>query len=181
MDTGKIGFRGGLILLGACLFNTYAQAQQASNWWYAELGVSRSVVDIAGTEFNPILPKAKLGIFVTQKILLEVQYSGSGDDQAANTDLEIDNIKAAYLRLDSGIRSNMRMYVLLGNAETTLTVKRPGETVGVSDTYSDVSYAIGIEDRTFSKSTLLTLEYTRYYNNDDVTISALSLGFKYEY
>lgn len=153
----------------------------ASNWWYAELGASRTSIDVSGTEFNPVVPRLKLGFIITQKFMLEVQYAGSGDDTVANTNMEIEDVSAAYLRLDSGIRSNMRMYVLLGGAETSLKTSNPDGTNSSTDSYSDFSWGIGLEDRTWSKSTLLTLEYIEYYNHDDVTISAISLGFKYEY
>lgn len=180
MNTGTIIFRAVLVLIGICLSVTQVQAQ-GDNWWYTELGISRSMVDIAGTEFNPVLPKVKLGVYLTRKILLEVQYSGSGDDTATNTNLEIDSITAAYLRLDSGSRNDMRIYVLLGNAETALSVKRPSDTSRVSDNYSDVSWGFGLEDQTFGNNTLLTLEYSQYYDNDEVSISAISFGFKYEF
>ena len=158
-----------------------SQPAMASNWWYAEVGATRATVNVSDTKFNPVLPRLKLGLFITQGILLEVQYNGSGDDTVTNTTLEIEDITSAYLRLDTGIRSNMRMYVLLGSAETTLNVKGSGGATAGTDTYEDFSWGIGIEDRAWSKHTLLTLEYTEYYNHDEVIISGVSLGFKIEY
>ena len=73
------------------------------------------------------------------------------------------------------------MYVLLGGAESTLKVTGTGGSSGGTDNYSDFSWGIGLESRVWTKSTLLTLEYTEYYNHDDVTIAGVSLGFKFEY
>lgn len=159
----------------------YLPAAQASNWWYVEAGLTRTRIDVDGTEFNPLLPRLKLGFIFTPHWMVEVQYTGSGDDTVANTQLEVDNIRAAYLRLDSGIRSTMRMYVLLGGAETELSTKNPAGSITRTDTYGDFSWAVGFEDRVWSKNTLLTVEYSHYYSFNDVTITGVSLGFKYEY
>lgn len=169
----------GLALLSAGLL--WSVNAHAADWWYAEAGATRSRIDVAGTEFNPVLPRLKLGLFITPQIMLEVQYAGRGDDTAANTQLEVEDISAAYLRLDSGIRSDMRMYVLLGGAKTALKTGSPGGANGNADNYSDFSWGIGLENRVWSRHTLLTLEYAEYYRNNDVTIAGVSLGFKFEY
>jgi len=161
--------------------NLYSPWVHASNWFYIETDVTRSSVKVASTEFNPLLPRLKLGFIITPQIMLEAHYAGNGDDTVANTILAVENISAAYLRLDSGIRSDIRMYVLLGSAETRIKTSNASGAVGNTDTYSDFSWGLGLEERVWSKHTLLTLEYSEYYNHDDVIISAVSLGFKFEY
>ena len=180
MKTSKLKFSALLLLLAVCSTSRAASAAD-SNWFYFEVDATRARVTVAETEFNPVLPRYKLGVFITQGIMLEAHYSGSGDDTVDNSNMEIENISAAYLRLDSGIRSTMRMYVLLGSAETKLNVRGSGGATAGTDTYKDFSWGLGIEDRTWSKHTLLTLEYTEYFNKDEVLISAVSLGFKFEY
>ena len=180
MKTSKLKFSTLLLLLGIC-FTSRTVIAADSNWFYLEADATRATVTVAKTDFKPVLPRYKLGVFITQGFLLEAQYTGSGDDTVDNSNVEIENISAAYLRLDSGIRSSMRMYVLLGSAETKLNVKGSGGATAGTDTYKDFSWGIGIEDRTWSKHTLLTLEYTEYFKSDDVIISAVSLGFKFEY
>jgi len=176
--TGTFRYRALILLLCGAWFSPTASA---SNWWYAEVGVTRTRIDASATEFNPVLPRLKLGFFITPQIMLEAHYAGSGDDTVANTKMEVEEISAAYLRLDSGIRSDMRMYVLLGGAETSLKAGNPGGGNTSADSYSNFSWGVGLESRVWSKHTLLTLEYTEYYNHDDVTITGVSLGFKFEY
>lgn len=166
------------LLLAGILLNGTAFA---SNWVYAEAGASRATLDVAGTKFNPVLPRVKLGFFITQKIILEVQYAGSGDDTVANTQVQIEDLSAAFLRLDSDFRGSMRMYLLLGGAETNLQSSTASGSNVRKEKYKDFAWGIGMEDRTWSKHTLLTLEYTEYYNHDDVVIYGVSLGFKFEY
>jgi len=153
----------------------------ATDWFYFEVGASRGSVTVLDTEFNPVMPRAKMGVALYEGILLEVQYMGGGDDKVANTKMEIEEVSAAYLRLDTPFRGSMRLYVLLGSAETTLNIKGAGGTTAGSGTYKDFSWGVGIEDRVWSKYTLLTLEHTSYYNHDDVSIEATSLGFKLEF
>lgn len=174
--------RFGYLIIGALLLAClYAGPVLASNWWYAEVGATRTRINVVNTDFNPILPRLKLGVFLTPQIMLEAHYAGSGDDKVANTRMDVESITAAYLRLDSGIRGDMRAYVLLGGAESKLKVTGSGGSTGGTDNYSDFSWGIGIEDRVWTKHTLLTLEYAEYYNHDEVIISGVSLGFKFEY
>lgn len=165
----------GLALLLVC--QLWASNAHASNWVYAEVDATRSRITVADTEFNPVLTRFKLGVFITQKIMLEAQYAGSGDDTVAGTQMQVDNISAAYLRLDSGMRSDMRMYVLLGSANTGLKTGSGADT----KSYTDFSWGVGMEERVWSQHTLLTLEYTEYYRDEALTITGLSLGFKLEY
>lgn len=167
-----------LLLTGLLLFN---QTAFATDWIYLDAGVSRASVQVEDTEFNPVLPRIKLGIELYEGILLEFQYVGGGDDKASNMQVEIEEISAAYLRLDTPIIGTMRMFVLLGGAETSLKVKGTNGSTAGSGTYEDFSWGFGLEEQFLSKHTLLTLEYTEYYNHDDVTISSISLGFKVEY
>lgn len=180
MKTSKPKLSALLLLLAVCVTSRIASAAE-SNWFYLEADATRATVTVAKTDYKPVLTRYKLGVFVTQGFLLEAHYTGSGDETLDSTTLEIENIRAAYLRLDSGIRSSMRMYVLLGSAETKFNVKGSAGTTTGTDTYTDFSWGIGLEDRIWSKHTLLTLEYTEYYKKDEVVISAVSLGFKFEY
>ena len=166
-----------LILLASLL----SSKAFATDWIYLEASATRSNVEVIGTKFNPVLPRVKLGINLYEGIQLEVQYTGSGDDTVAGTKLEIEEITASYLRLETPIRSNMRMFVLLGSAEAKLNVQGSGGATAGTGNYKDFSWGIGIEDRVWTKHTLLTLEYTEYYNHDEVVISGVSLGFKLEY
>jgi len=167
-----------LLLLTVLVLSSTAHA---TDWIYLDAGASRTTIDVDGTDFKPVVPRIKLGVAIYNGILLEYQLTGSGDDTSNNTTIEIEQISAAYLRLDTPIRSSMRMFVLLGAAETQLNVKGAAGATGGTDTYEDFSWGVGLEDRTFSKHTLLTLEYTEYYKHDDVQISAVSLGFKLEF
>ena len=174
----KINQIGWGLLLSGVLFSA---PTLAANWWYVEAGASRARINAVNTDFNPVLPRLKLGFILTPQIMFEAQYAGQGDDTVANTKMEVDSISAFYLRLDSGFRSDMRMYVLLGGADTELTASTASGSNPVSDSYSDSSWGIGLESRVWTKRTLLTLEYTEYYNHGDITISATSLGFKFEF
>ena len=172
-------YTAGLALL--LVSQLWAVNAHATSWQYAEVDATRSRITVADTEFNPVLPRLKLGLFITPQIMLEAQYAGSGDDTVANTQMQVENITAAYLRLDSGIHSDMRMYVLLGSAKTKLKSSIAGSSSTSSDTYNDFSWGVGMEQRVWSKYTLLTLEYIEYYRDETLTITGLSLGLKLEF
>lgn len=135
------------------------------------------------TKLHPVLPKVKLGYALTPKYMIELQYAGSDDDkdEITGATLDIDNISAAYLRLDSGLHAGFRMYLLLGQAETSLSATGVSGLDRADGKYSDFSWGVGFEDKTWTESTFLTLEYTEYYKEDDTKIAGASLGLKYAF
>lgn len=167
------------LVIFTCLFNTTARADGL----YAEVGATYITADDTYTKLHPVLPKAKLGYAITPNYMIELQYAGNNDDkdEITNATLEIDNISAAYLRLDSGLHAGFRMYVLIGQAETNLTATGMGGLDRADGKYSDFSWGVGIEDNYWSEGIFLTLEYTEYYKEDDVSIAGASLGLKYAF
>ncbi len=169
------------LLLALSLIPLSGSNALATEWVHADLGAARTTIEVGDSKFTPVMPRLDLGLSLMDGIMLELQYAGTGDDTDAGTNIEIADVVAAYLRMETVIRSHVRLYLLLGNAETTLNVQGSAGPTAGSGTYKDFSWGIGMEEQFGSEYSLLTLEYTEYYNHDEVVISALSIGFKLEY
>lgn len=163
----------------ACLITTPLMAGDL----YVEAGAMYLSADDTVVKLHPAVPKVKLGYAITPHYMIEVQYAGSGDDTDDETGatMTVDNITAAYLRLDSDIHAGFRMYVLLGQAETNLTASGINGFNAVDDKYSDFSWGVGIEDRTWGRNLFLTLEYNQYYSETDTKLVGGSIGMKYAF
>ena len=143
---------------------------------YAEVDVMRTSVSVDSTNFVIVHPKVKLGYMFTPQVMFELQYAGSADDDQDNSNLKIKNISAAYLRLGSPPTTDLRAYITLGYADTSLELTGQND---ITDNYDGFSGGLVLEHYVWSKSSFVTVEYNAFYNNDDVTISAFSLGFRY--
>ncbi len=161
-----------LFLFLTCLITSTVNASPI----YAEVDVMRTSVSVDSTDFVITLPKIKLGYMFTPQVMFELQYTSGDDDEQDNSILKIKNISAAYLRLGSPPSTNLRAYIILGYADTSLELTGQND---ITDNYDGFSGGLVLEHSVWSKESFVTAEYNAFYNNDDVTVSAFSLGFRY--
>jgi len=149
---------------------------------YAELGYMYHYVEAGDTELNPATAKLMVGAQIAKSVTLDAVYAAStGDDTINDLQLEIDNIQAVYLRLHSSLHgSGSNLSLFLGHAKTTISTSNNG--IGDTEEFDDFSWGIGLEDRSkASKNLFYTLEYIRFYDDADLSISGASLGIKYTF
>lgn len=148
--------------------------------FYAEGDVLYNTFKVEDQKFKLFSGKIKLGYYAMKQVAIELQYAGLGEDENNGSKLELDHILGGYLRLESQLRSRVRMYVLAGYAQTAFTVKGQLEEFKADD-FSNFSWGIGAEDQMTSlgRNTYLTLDYMRYYKNDGVEISGFSIGLRF--
>ncbi len=162
------------LLALACLYSPVVSAAP----FYAEVAVSQVDVNVSGTNIKLITPKIKLGYIYKPKVMLEVQYVAAGDADKDNTNFKLNSIRALYLKLGSNTDIKLRIFFLLGYAETDL------QTTGLSsvaDVYGAISWGFVFERSVWTKNNFITFEYNSFYNNDDIGISAINLGYKYAF
>ena len=150
---------------------------QAAERLYAGADYMRTEVKIGGGKFKPYVPKVKAGYYLMNKVALELQYVFSGDADDSGSNLKIENMYGAFLRLDSNLHNRARIYLLGGYTETELSVTGSLDSPSAKD--GSFSWGIGAEDQiTKMRNTFLTLDYMQYYNKDGYKISGISLGFR---
>ncbi len=146
--------------------------------FYAELAVARAEANVAGTHFKLIGSKVKFGYVYKPQVLLELQYNNAMNVEKANSNLSVNSIRALYLKLGSNDDIKLRLFFLLGYAEMDL------ETTGsnaVSAVYGAFSWGVVFERSVWTKNNFVTLEYNSFYDNSDVDMSAINLGYKYAF
>lgn len=150
---------------------------------YAETGVMVLTADDSLANVHAVVPKLKLGYAITEHYMIELQYAGSGDDSDddSGASINLDNVAAAYLRLDSDLHGGFRLYLLIGQAESSLTSSGLNGFTSTDNSYSDTSWGVGIEDRTWGRNLFLTLDYVSYYSEDDTRLYGASIGIKYAF
>ena len=151
--------------------------------FYTNFAAAVTRIDIAGDEVKPFLGSIRLGYEIADNFALEVQYGmGMDDDKnAMDQKIKIDSQAAAFLRISSGSAyNNVRLYLLAGYSQMELSVDDADPTD--ADKYDGFAWGVGAEEFLQSvKNLAFVAEYLRYYNRSDVSIDALSLGFRYKF
>lgn len=163
---------------GTILFSSPATAFTL----YADLDYMYHDIDVGGTELNPSSVSLKLGVPVTKNVAVEVVYaSGIEDDKVNALTLEVNEIVGAYFRFHSTMYGRgTHVYLLAGQAYTTITTTI--NNVENEEDFEDFSWAIGAEEESRAiKKFYYTFEYNRYYDDDSLNVTGISLGIKYEF
>lgn len=155
-----------------------AGGAHAADRAYMEVDAMRADIEMGGAKFNPYVPKFRAGMYLMNKVALELQYILSGDDEDGGSTLEIDKMYGGYLRLESDLHNRARIYLLGGYTQTELNMTGPLESLdGQKD--GGISWGIGMEDQLARlRNSFFTLDYMQYYNKDGYKISGISLGFR---
>ncbi|WP_455209526.1 outer membrane beta-barrel protein [Kaarinaea lacus] len=165
---------------GVLLFTGYVLPLHAA--YYTDLSVEYLNVDVDGKKLHPWNGKFKLGIPLSRELALEAHYATSiQDDDINGLKLEVSENKAVYARYQSSDSySGMIIYLIAGYAWTTI------ETSGLysipEQDFESFSWGIGIEERSLTVRNMgYSFQYSRYYDNDGLTVEGFSLGVRYDF
>lgn len=148
-------------------------------------------VKAAGEKLSPSLFQLKADVEFTDGILDGIGLQGMvaapmSDDKANELTLEIAQQNGIYLTLTNPDTQpeDLKVSILLGYASTEIETNLPslGENGRNKDTFSDFSYGITLQDRVVEgKPFYWTLDYLRYYNDDNLRVDGLGLGVTYAF
>ena len=150
--------------------------------YYTDVSLEYQNIGIAGITLNPYTARFKVGASVSHNFAIEATYAGAVNDDAVNNlKLEVDQQTSLHIRYQGASSYNgLTLYLLLGQSWTT--IKTSGPNAVPEEDYKDLSWGIGAEDFSRSvKNLYYSFQYTRYYENDDLTISGISLGLRYNF
>lgn len=150
--------------------------------FYMNIAGAQTIIETDAGKAKPFIGAMKLGYEFTPNFAFEVQYgAGTDKDQLDNQEYEINSLAAAFLRFSSsGSYSDVRLYLLLGYSQFDMQVTAAGTTV--SDTYDGFSYGVGAEEFLKSVPNLaFVAEYVWYYDRDELSVDAITLGIRYKF
>jgi len=165
-----------LIVLGLMTFSASAGSL------YTDVSLVRTTMKIEGEKLNPFLARYKLGYQITNQLAVEAQLANSAkEDDINNLDVDVDKFTGLYVRYSGDSDYNgVTMYFIAGSSTTKLKWTRNG--ISDSETFEDFSYGIGAEERSGSiQNMLYTFEYIKYYDSNDLDLSGISLGVRYNF
>lgn len=147
-------------------------------------------IKASGESFSPTLFQLKAEAAFTEGMLDGIGIQGlvatsMGEDKANTMSMDVKQQSAAYITLTDPDTQpeDLRVSILLGYASTELEYLLPRlGSEGVKDTFSDFSYGVSVLDRIIEdKPIYWTLDYIRYYKDDNLRIDGVSLGVTYAF
>lgn len=148
-------------------------------------------VKASGETFSPSLFQLKADVEFTDGLLDGIGLQGMvaapmSDDNANELTLEITQQNGIYLTLTNPDTQpeDLKVSILLGYASTEIETYLPSlkDNGRYKDTFSDFSYGITLQDQVIEgKPFYWTLDYLRYYNDDNLRVDGLGLGVTYAF
>lgn len=148
-------------------------------------------VKASGETFSPALFQLKADIEFTDGLMDGIGIQGMvaapmSDDSANGMTLEIAQQSGVYITLTNPDTQpeDLKISILLGYASTDIETLLPnlGEAGSNKDTFSDFSYGFTLQDRIVEgKPFYWTLDYIRYYKDDNLRVDGLGFGVTYAF
>ena len=133
--------------------------------------------DLGSEEFSPAAIIVKGGYELHRFMAVELRLgtgitSGTRDSFDLKREVDAGLLYGGYVKLQTG-NKEFNPYVILGYTSLELDLKGPIAKADGDD--DDISYGIGIE-AALSESLYFNLEYMQYYDTDNITARAFSIG-----
>ncbi|PAJ75674.1 hypothetical protein CJF42_04075 [Pseudoalteromonas sp. NBT06-2] len=149
------------------------------------IGVDYLHSDIETSNEAANIPMAafRLGTSIYKQIAIEGQYLLSNNtDNIYNVEFDLENNKAIFLLLQSYAVNGFSLDVSLGYASSNMSVSGPENTFNGSDEYNGFAWGISLYQEIPSfKNARIKLGYQSLYNDSNLSITGISLGFNYHF
>lgn len=147
----------------------------------AELTWTR--IDIAREHFNPLAARLRLALAITPEWEVGVAGgAGVADDTQVSVTADLSEFGEAYVRYSAPLDDNARLVLSAGYGEMTLDVSSATPGFPGSQTYSGIVWGVSLQERLSSHPHWVgSLDFERWFDENDLTISTLSYGFRYAF
>jgi len=138
-------------------------------------------------DFNPTMLGLRAGYYLNRNFSVEGRLGlGIADDTkgvnyggfSGDINVEVDSLMGVYAVGHFPASDSFGFYGFLGfnNADITATATSGGTSFSYSDDDSDIAFGIGAELKVSPASTI-NLEYGNFYDEDTVSVDAITIGF----
>lgn len=140
-------------------------------------------IKIADETYNPPAARVRLALALNPDWEIGVAGgAGIADDDEFGVAVDVSEFGEAYVRYSASLDDDARLVLSVGYGEMTLDVTTATPGFPGAETYSGVVWGISLQERLAGhRNWIGSLDFERWYDQDDLTISTLSYGFRYEF
>ena len=162
-----------LILICYTYFNV-AQAEDRNTYIGIQYGSADTSFGDDSSEVDLDFLTLQLGVWVNDNVSIEVRMgTGNGDESVDSGDLEIESIGGLYGTYHWNLGNHASIYGIAGWSDISL--KKSGDGGSIKADENGLSYGVGM------KFSILSVEYMRYLDTDDIEAGAVSVGLHYTF
>ena len=150
---------------------------QASTYWGGQLskGNVKATPDDLSISYDSTVLSAIFGSKVNENVALEARLGyGVSNENLAGTEISIDTAISLFGKFGSEISRNVYPYLALGYTHANVEFVVPGTKVDADD--GNYSYGVGM-DILLDDESRINIEYMDYFDKDDISYDALSIGY----
>lgn len=146
---------------------------------YVEVGYAAVSGEAAGLSIDWGAIRANIGTHLTDNVAVEFMATTELSDANVGTgQVSLDHSWGFFLKPKAKVNDTLEIYGNLGYVNTEVTVTGPGGWVNVRD--NSISYGAGLVFNV-NQSTAVSLDVTRLYDQDDVTLDSVSLNARFAF
>ena len=138
-------------------------------------------IELSGEHAKPSAIALRAGVS-NSNMAFEGQYLIGNTDDVYRMEFDLEQSIALYFVMQSDIRDGFGMDISLGYAMTDITVSGPEETYNGEDHYNGFSWGASMHQQIpFFKQASVRLGYQSLYEDSNIKITNISLGFTYNF
>ncbi len=150
---------------------------------YIGIDYFQGTIDITDSSTEPSMARLRIGTDIAKQISIELQYSASANTDSLNSlEAELEDAKAAYVRLKTPMYRGFHMDVALGYAETSLLLTGAQDGSINNDMHSGFSWGVAFYQAVKGFDNIeFKLGYQSLYRDDNVDIDGYVAGISYRF
>ncbi|HGS5279617.1 TPA: porin family protein [Vibrio parahaemolyticus] len=158
------------ISLGLCSFSASADFYAGALVSYSNAEFLHSSSSV--TEGNPFLLQVQAGYFFNDYLAFEARY---GTSEQRDNGLAVDSLASGFLKLNMPVSERIALYGLAGYSSVQIDQQNVG-----SNKDQGFSFGLGMH-YALDKQNAIVFEFVDSTSEDQVRLSALTLGFQHRF
>ncbi|MCW8831059.1 MAG: porin family protein [Gammaproteobacteria bacterium] len=169
------------LIFKACLFLALFYSSTAGADTFIALAPSMSKIGTPSASTRPLLADFRLGYEIPHHQLELAIMTSIEDDQLNQLTIDIPSVASVFYRYIANPKSDVKFHLIVGASQIEVESSYPG-IADSSDQFDGFSYGIGLEEAFRSIPDLkIKFDWISLYDGDQITISTISLGLRYEF
>ena len=169
------------LIFKACFFLALSYSSGAGAGAYIALAPSLTKIKTPSASTRPSLADFRLGYDIPNHQLELAIMTSTKDDQLNQLAIDIPSVTSVFYRYLPDSKSDVKFHLILGASQIDVDSSYP-DIPDSTDQFDGFSYGFGMEEAFRSIPNLkMKFDWISLYDGDQISISTISLGLRYEF
>ncbi len=164
-----------------CILLALLYSSSAGAGVYIALAPSLTTIDTPSASTSPTIVDFRLGYEIPKHQLELAIMASVNDDNLNQLTIGIPSVASVFYRYVPDSKSDVKFHLILGVSQIEVESSYP-DIADSTDKFDGFSYGIGLEEAFRSIPNIkMKFDWISLYDGDEITISTISLGLRYEF